>query len=124
MTLKNKISQHDYEFLVYLSNKYTFDSKSENLNFFVDNRLTKQELARVDSIMKESIKDYIRFRFFLDKIYFDYKWDESFIGIGSIHLHELLNGFDPYTKKEYLLNKELSLLSEDELKKYKEMYDE
>jgi len=122
MTLKNRITKEQNLYLKNLAKKYTFDHKSENLNFFTDNRLTDNELQEVESIMNNSIGDYSKFRFFLgDKIYFNYQWDANFTGIGDIKIDELLNGFDPYTSKQLAFMREFNLLSEDEIEKYKDI---
>lgn len=80
----------------------TFQNKGyEYINISLFNDEEKEKYNRVHEILKNHIVDFVKFNNFLFpeksdkvKIRCQYKYNESFTGVGYLFLDELLNGFD------------------------------
>lgn len=87
-----------YPALTLQNNGYEYLNKS---------KFTEEEAAaykEVSEILKNHVHDFVKFHNFnLSKngrvrLRFDYRWDESFTGVGYILLDELANGFEDTEK--------------------------
>lgn len=110
-----KSIQENYPNLTYQNTGYDYPNKSK----WSDE--DKRQFNIVTDILKKTIKDFVEFNHFkINKndndavvLRFQYKWSNSFIGVGYVKLDELLNGFD---KTEFIMAKESKSLTESDIK--------
>lgn len=100
MTIK-LISKEQYDLIRKIQKKFpvlTFQNKGYEYIRTPFNNEEQEAFDKVSEILKNHIKGFSKFNNFRKKgkiieLRFQYRWDESFTGVGYIKLFELLNGF-------------------------------
>jgi hypothetical protein len=107
------ITERQYDLLLYLYNKYpNLTYENTGYDYLDKNKLSPKEIIIfkvIQRILKRHIHCFVEFNHFKHNkakevcVRFQYRWSESFTGVGYLKLSNLLNGFDEPVKNKELI---------------------